>query len=297
MTSLNESVFFNCGALTFVTIPSNVVRIGASAFFGCRNLLSVIIPESVSYIDNDAFFACSRLYEIYNLSDLNFVKGSHDYGDIACNAKVINTSLASPSIFHKAKDDSLFIVQNNSYYLIQYNSSENDIVLPDSFDFDSLFDDTITISSYGIYDGTFNGYTNIRSITISSSVTSIGNNAFANCGLLSDVIIPENSSLLTIGDAAFSNCIGLKNITFPKSLLSIGDRVFYMTWGLKNITIPNSVTHIGKSPFFYLNSLTISGIWQVDDTENIINFADYTDSECFSLFSNTYASNSWTRIE
>ena len=294
LTSLNESVFFSCGALTFVTIPSNVVRIGASAFFGCRNLLSVIIPESVSYIDNDAFFACSRLYEIYNLSDLNFVIGSHDYGDIACNAKVIYTSLAEHSIFYKTKDDSLFIKQNNSYYLIQYNSSENDIVLPDSFD---LVDDTTTISSYGIYDGTFNGYTNIRSITISSSVTSIGNNAFANCGLLSDVIIPENSSLLTIGDAAFSNCIGLKNITFPKSLLSIGDRVFYMTWGLKNITIPNSVTHIGKSPFFYLNSLTISGVWMVDDTENIINFADYTDSECFSLFSNTYASNSWTRIE
>ena len=65
----------------------------------------------------------------------------------------------------------------------------------------------------------------LESVTISSSVTSIGNLAFSGCPKLSKVII-EDAKLKTIGDFAFSTCTALKSISLPNSLKSLGKVAF-----------------------------------------------------------------------
>ena len=94
--------------------------------------------------------------------------------------------------------------------------------------------------------------TSLESITIPSSVTSIGENAFSGCVSLESIMLP--SSVTSIGNGAFGDC-SLKSITIPSSVTSIGDRTFGDCLLLASIVIPSSVTSIGESAFSGCSSL------------------------------------------
>lgn len=102
--------------------------------------------------------------------------------------------------------------------------------------------------------GSFSGCTNLTSISIPDSVTSIGSNAFEDCSGLTSITIPD--SVTNIGDSAFSGCTGLMSITIPDSVTSINASAFRDCSKLTSFTIPNSVTSIGKSAFYGCSSLT-----------------------------------------
>ena len=55
VTTIGEFAFYNCSALTSVTIPNSVTKIGSSAFTYCSALTSVTIPNSVTEIGGRAF--------------------------------------------------------------------------------------------------------------------------------------------------------------------------------------------------------------------------------------------------
>lgn len=98
----------------------------------------------------------------------------------------------------------------------------------------------------------------ITSITIGSSITSIGNNLFAGCNLVSSVSVP--SSVKTIGAGAFQQCGGLQSIGLPSSLTSIGAVAFKDCYALSSVTIPGAVTSVGVSAFencSHLSSVSI----------------------------------------
>ncbi|MCQ2587550.1 MAG: leucine-rich repeat protein [Treponema sp.] len=103
----------------------------------------------------------------------------------------------------------------------------------------------------------FNGC-KLESVTLPSSVTSIGRKAFYNCTRLTSVTIP--SGVTSIGEDAFYNCTGLTSVTIPSGVTSIGDRTFKKCTELTSITIPSGVTSIGDSAFhdcYRLTSITI----------------------------------------
>lgn len=60
-----------------------------------------------------------------------------------------------------------------------------------------------------------NGFSNLREITIPSSVTTIERFAFSHCALLSELIIPD--SVTSIGCSAFNWCISLTKLVIPDS--------------------------------------------------------------------------------
>ena len=94
----------------------------------------------------------------------------------------------------------------------------------------------------------------IKSITIPSSVTSLGNFCFSGCSGLTSITIP--SSVTSLGIYCFSYCWGLTSITIPSSVTSLSDDCFYACSGIKAITIPSSVTLLGDGCFSYCSSLT-----------------------------------------
>lgn len=132
----------------------------------------------------------------------------------------------------------------------------------------------------------------IKTVTISDSVTSIGNYAFSSCANLTSVTIGDN--VTTIGNGAFEFCGSLTSIVIPEAVTSIGGWAFYHCTGLTNLTIPDSVITIQKSAFrscSNLRSLIIPNAVKVID--------DYAFFQCDSLTSVYYEGleEEWNEVE
>lgn len=147
----------------------------------------------------------------------------------------------------------------------------------------------------------------ITSVTIPSSIISIGSNAFYNCVDLravyitdlvawcnitfheansnplqyahhlylngeevKDLVIPSNFT--TIGSNVFSGCSGLTSVTIPNSVTTIDDTAFQSCTSLKSIDIPSSVTTISSFAFCY------SGLTSIDIPNSV------TSIEPFAFF-------------
>ena len=68
------------------------------------------------------------------------------------------------------------------------------------------------------------GMSNLTSVTIPNSVTSIGNGAFYSCTGLTSVTIPN--SVTSIGEYAFYGCTGLTSVTAPAILFNDAFSIF-----------------------------------------------------------------------
>ena len=107
---------------------------------------------------------------------------------------------------------------------------------------------------------------------------SFANSAFAYCYSLASVTIP--SSVTSIGTSAFTSCYSLKSVTIPSSVTTIGSSIFMYCYSLTSVTIPSSVKTIGDSMFqgcYNLNSVTLS--------PSLTAIGSYTFQECRSLTS------------
>lgn len=111
-------------------------------------------------------------------------------------------------------------------------------------------------------------------------VTSIGYEAFWNCGNLKNVIVPNG--VTSIGNYTFGSCKSLTSITIPNSVTSIGDGAFSHCLNLNNITLPDNITVIGKQAFWSCKSLSSLTI-----PNNVTNIGDWAFKECETLISIT----------
>ncbi len=64
VTSIGNSVFYECIELVSVKIPNSVVSIGNKAFYGCEKLASIEISDSLTTIGINAFYDCRSLGSI-----------------------------------------------------------------------------------------------------------------------------------------------------------------------------------------------------------------------------------------
>ena len=92
------------------------------------------------------------------------------------------------------------------------------------------------------------GCSGLTSLTIPSSVTSIGYCAFEGCSGLTSLIIP--SSVTSIESGAFGFCSSLTSLSIPSSVTSIGVEAFSGCSGLTSIYVyPEKLPKLGKDMF------------------------------------------------
>jgi hypothetical protein len=106
----------------------------------------------------------------------------------------------------------------------------------------------------------FSFYTNLTSITISASVTSIYTE-FQGCSSLTSIVVdPANTAYSSLNNVLFNKAqtililyaIGLSSTsyTIPSTVTSISERAFQYGSNLTSVTIPNGVLTIGGSTFY-----------------------------------------------
>ena len=119
-------------------------------------------------------------------------------------------------------------------------------------------DGKLTISSDdGMADWCNNGNrtyaSQVKSVAILDTVTSIKARAFNQCSNLTEIAIPEKVE--SIGTSAFYFCSSLTKITIPAGVKEIEDDTFGFCSGLTEIVIPASVEKIGREAFMGCTSL------------------------------------------
>lgn len=96
-------------------------------------------------------------------------------------------------------------------------------------------------------------FDNITSITLPAGLTSIGSDAFRSTDLTS-IEIPD--SVTNIGARAFSECCDLASVKLPTGITAINDDTFEECSSLTSITIPASVTSLGDGALAECYNLT-----------------------------------------
>jgi hypothetical protein len=153
-----------------------------------------------------------------------------------------------------------------SVTIVLYKGSGGNVVIPDTLA-------GLTVTSIG--SRAFE-QTNVTSVTIPQSVTSLGSYAFFACNILTNVSIP--GSLAGIGDSAFEYCISLGNIVIPAGVSNIGEMAFSYCTSLTNVTVGDTVRSIGTAAFFQCGTLATVNI-----PDSVTNLGETAFLNCTSL--------------
>ena len=183
VTSIGAWAFHEC-SLTSVNIPESVKEIGVAAFDGCRNLTSVIIPNGVTSIEEATFLCCSSLKNVVIPDSVLLI------GEVAFDGCSSLTSVILPNVisigwyaFHGCcslskltipKDATFF--QNSFSGCSKLMDAEGFLIINGSLvEYDGVGGNVIVPPGVTrIVADSFQYCSNLTSVTIPDSVTSIG---------------------------------------------------------------------------------------------------------------------------
>ena len=235
-------------ALVTVVIPEGVTTIESSAFSGKNDsshssLVSVTIPSTVTTIGEKAFYCCNSLEELVlpeGLTAIPTYMAHHAY-----SLKYVNIPSTVVSIGELA-------FRANSLLSCE-------IVIPEG----------CTTIGASVFKGT-----GVTSVTLPSTLESLGNEIFAECPALTSVnskspiigvqmfyhcnelstIKLENT--IEIGNLAFNNSSLSKvsSLELPEGLTTIGGYAF-PRMSITSVVIPSTVVNIGEKAFTENESL------------------------------------------
>lgn len=332
VTRIGNNAFYECGGVTSVVLPNTIKSIGKSAFKHC-GLKTINIPASVTTIDSEAFSMCQiskvivddlsawcnisfswsanplriahHMYsdpvtEITDLilpTDINRINSRAFEGGSSFTSVTVppNITFIGSQAFSGCDNLSKVIVSDigawcnitfgdNPLYYAHFLYSDQDT---------RIVDLVIPNNVYSIEDDAFN-YCYIKTLTIPSTVTKIGRNAFYSNQSIQKLTIGdiaswcdidfsgEGSNPLAFSQHIYSNNKEIKELVIPNTVTTIKPFAFIGFKGLNSVTFPNSIVSIGSESF-----ADCSGLTSIDLPISLIDIGNNTFKGCNSLTSLT----------
>lgn len=236
-----------------------VTAIGENAFNGNTDITYVLIDRAVTSIGQGAFNLCSSLINVYYNGTkeewetlCSSIGVSNDY---LIDAKVYYFSQTQPEegfFWHLDTDGKTPVswgVESDYSVGLKYSLNtdekgytvvgigyceDTDLVIPATYR-------GLPVTAIG--SNAFESVRSFKSVSIPASVTTIGEYAFAHCGVTS-VTFATNSQLTTVDRYAFFSSSSLQSIALPDGVTTIGVAAFNGCNNITSISIPDSITTI-----------------------------------------------------
>ena len=239
LTSIGRSAFRSCSGFTGeLILPEGLTSLDTESFQSCSGFSGVlIIPESMTIIPSCAFQSCSgftgvKLHDqISTIKDRAFMDWSGLSGELLIPTGISTigefafqncTSLTSVTI-----PSNVTSIQNRAFYMNDPSELREIIIESGNqvLTMNNVFN-KLTSNSTSLYLGrnisgyTFDGFSNLKNISIGEEITTIPNNMFANCNNITGVTF-ESATPPTIGTGCFSES-AIKNViaTVPNESLN-----------------------------------------------------------------------------
>ena len=291
--SIKDYAFYNCQSIKSVEIGESVTKIGDCPFYGCSGI-TTIFWSSKNYQDFSKYSE-SPFYDIRsNIISFTFSEEVEHIPAYLCyemnNLKEITIPNTVTSIGYDAFSGCSGLT---SVTIGENVTSIHDDAFDDCYNITSVIWNAKNCNDfdYDFYNETlfYSCSSGLTSFSFGEKVEHVPANLCRNMSELKEITIP--SSVLSIGDEAFFGCSGLSNVTISNSVTSIGSDAFYHCSGLTSLTIGNSVSSIGHEAFSNCNNLekvtynsTVENWVNIDfasATSNPIYFAEslYIDGE------------------
>ncbi|MGE5395002.1 MAG: leucine-rich repeat protein [Candidatus Saccharibacteria bacterium] len=219
------------------TLPEQAFFITFSGWQGKASLTSVVLPESLTSIGQYSFSVCQLLTNVTIPPSVTTIGDFAFYGCGKITEMLIPAAITNIGFMALGELNCTFIVDPDN---LNYLSSDN-----------VLFNKAQTklIQCVASKNGSY---------TIPATVTTIGDYAFYDRGLLTSVTIPP--SVVSIGKNAFNSCRKLTTTTIPSSVTYIGEWAFASCYALNSL-YTNSVipVNLDASPnvFIQVNGCTL----------------------------------------
>ena len=146
--------------------------------------------------------------------------------------------------------EDIHVDENNPYYSsdengVLYNKDKTVLILYPVGNKRANYSmpDTVRV----ITDYAFEGAVNLKTITLSENLETIGDGAFIYFFQLQDVSLPD--SVKQLGEYAFAYCLSFENSIIPETIEFVGKDAFYNDLGLDTVTFEGMNTQISRHPF------------------------------------------------
>ena len=247
---IGSCAFSLCSSLQTLDLGSGVEDIMFCAFDGCTSLQKVVIPGSVKTMESYAFKNCSNLKEIVFGDGLVYVPDT-----VFSNCTSIESITFGKNIQNleesfyecpelkeiRVKDLASWCEMEKGYlslsqiekFYINDELLEGELIIPEGVN--------------RIADRSFLGYSLITSVTISDSVTEIGEYAFGECANLEKVTF--GSGVKTLSGVFLYASDKLTEVIISEGVERIEKSVFSSLDNLAKITLPKSLKYVAAGAF------------------------------------------------
>ena len=245
VTEISSYAFYNCTALTNVSLPESLTAISGHAFENCTSLENIVLPSQVTVLSYWVFHGCTALKQVtIPASVVRIEEGA--FSD--CTALETITFLGGPIAWANMdiREDNEPL-QNASISYAGTDVFEGSCGETVTW---RLENGVLTISG----EGEMLGYSDsnsfpwaayrdlITTVIVNEGITEISTSAFVNCTALTQVSLP--ASLTSTNGHCFNGCTSLESIVLPANLTSISSWMFKGCTALKHVTIPAGVLEI-----------------------------------------------------
>ena len=227
---LDEGTFKGCTALNSFEFPAAMTSVGVSAFADCTALSSVSFAEGGKTLafGANAFQNCTSLSTVSLPANVSKIPGVF----AGC------TSLTTVEI---AEGSPYFVSEDG----VVYDAAKTEIVFfPQGKTGDYVVPETVV----SINNGIFQNVKKLSSISISNSVTYIGDYAFNGANIPSITFYGEATGSLVIGENAFNGAT-LGSLELPAHTVSIGNSAFYEA-NITSLTLNEGIETLGDYAFW-----------------------------------------------